>query len=499
MATTGSVAREYQRVSFDRSGRERSPEEQRADNQRAANRHGWTLGAPYRDIGSASRYARKAREDFARLMADLESGRFGADVLILWESSRGSRKVSEWCALIEACQAANVQIYVTSSSHLYDCANPRDRKSLQEDAVDSEYEAGKTSIRVTRSSTASAADGRPGPGRPAYGFRRVYDPTTGRVEQQIDPEEAEVVRELYRRLHAGHSLHGLVEDFAARGIRRRNGTPFDRGSLRTIALNRANIGERVHDPAPGRRHGKPSAVASITPASWPAIVDRPLWIAVYRRLTDPARTTTRPGRGVHWLTWLTPAVVCDVCDGQLQARTWSDTAGEPRLHYYCHRATHVRVPYEALNNYVEAALLAYLARDDIAKALTAEPVDADAVAAAEEEVATIEQEIESLAEQLGAGGPAAQKLLAISLPKIETRLAAAKARRDDLTAPSLLRGLIRPGRDVRRRWKVAPMSARRDIARIVLVPELLGQVRITRALSAGQSIPVQERAAWRTS
>ena len=40
---------------------------------------------------------------FAGLLADLDADRFGAGVLVLWESSRGSRKVSEWCALIEAC------------------------------------------------------------------------------------------------------------------------------------------------------------------------------------------------------------------------------------------------------------------------------------------------------------------------------------------------------------------------------------------------------------
>ncbi|MFE3325823.1 hypothetical protein [Streptomyces sp. NPDC059176] len=53
---------------------------------------GITLGKPYKDIGSASRYAKKARNDFERLLADLRNDRFGADLLWLWESSRGSRR-----------------------------------------------------------------------------------------------------------------------------------------------------------------------------------------------------------------------------------------------------------------------------------------------------------------------------------------------------------------------------------------------------------------------
>jgi hypothetical protein len=55
--TTSTIAREYLRVSVDKSGRERSPEEQHADNERAAADHRWALGDPYRDVGSASRYA----------------------------------------------------------------------------------------------------------------------------------------------------------------------------------------------------------------------------------------------------------------------------------------------------------------------------------------------------------------------------------------------------------------------------------------------------------
>jgi hypothetical protein len=58
---TTTTARECLRVSVDKSGRERSPEEQHGDNQRVAAEHGWQLGEPYRDVGSASRYANGRR------------------------------------------------------------------------------------------------------------------------------------------------------------------------------------------------------------------------------------------------------------------------------------------------------------------------------------------------------------------------------------------------------------------------------------------------------
>ena len=83
-----TTAREYLRVSHDRSGRERSNDEQHADNVATAKVFGIdSFGEPYRDTGSASRHARKKRDDFARLLDDLASGSFGADLLVLGSSA----------------------------------------------------------------------------------------------------------------------------------------------------------------------------------------------------------------------------------------------------------------------------------------------------------------------------------------------------------------------------------------------------------------------------
>jgi hypothetical protein len=86
MAPTTSLtraAREYLRVSQDRSGQLRSPAEQHKDNQRAAETESFTLGDPYRETGavSASKYGKKTREAFALLLADLEGAR---SVLRFW-------------------------------------------------------------------------------------------------------------------------------------------------------------------------------------------------------------------------------------------------------------------------------------------------------------------------------------------------------------------------------------------------------------------------------
>jgi site-specific DNA recombinase len=92
-----------------------------------------------------------------------------------------------------------VSIFVTTHGRCYDPANGRDRRSLLDDAVDSEYESSKMSARSRRAAAASAALGRPH-GRVPYGFRRVFDPQTRAfLTPEPEPVEAAVVAELYRR------------------------------------------------------------------------------------------------------------------------------------------------------------------------------------------------------------------------------------------------------------------------------------------------------------
>ena len=70
---------------------------------------------PYIDKGiSASRYATQARGDFERLMADLWAGLLDGVVLGLWESSRGSRQVGEWVAMLDEMERRGVHVWAST-------------------------------------------------------------------------------------------------------------------------------------------------------------------------------------------------------------------------------------------------------------------------------------------------------------------------------------------------------------------------------------------------
>jgi DNA invertase Pin-like site-specific DNA recombinase len=479
-------AREYLRVSLDRSGRERSIVEQQSENRAA-----WpdvTFGEPYSDVSiSASRYTAKARGGYTELTGDLEAGRFGADLLVLWESSRGSRRVSEWVSLIEVCDATGVKIAVTTHDRTYDPGNAHDRKALIDDANDAEYESAKLRARALRANAANAAAGKPH-GRVPFGYKRTRNPETGRIDGQvIVPDEAEVVRELFARLTQGHSLRAIAADFADRGVRTRPrrskagvtlpARPWTAQHLRSLATNDLYRGKRIH-------HGE------LVDGTWEPIVTEAEFLAVHRLLTDPARRTTRPGRARHLLSMIGR---CDVCGGPL-ASTSRRGMGE----YYCHRGGHVRVLEADLDGLAEAVMVGYLARPDNVARLTADEGGDDALADARDEVARIRAELEDLGDKVGRGDLSAT-LAARAEPAIQARLAAAEDHAAELATPSILRGLIAPGIDVARRWAAAPMSARRDVARILLAPDVVGELRVTRAPKPGHRSPVHERVTFATT
>jgi site-specific DNA recombinase len=496
MDTACKAAREYLRVSQDRSGRLQSPAEQHQDNEQAAASNGWELGVPYQEDGgiSASRFTSKRRPGFGQLADDLAGGRFGAEILILWESSRGSRRVGEWATLVDKLEDARVKVHVTSHGRTYDPANARDRRSLMEDAVDSEYESGKSSARIRRAAAAHAAAGLPH-GRVPYGYRREYKVSaSGKREltgQVPEPAEAAVVAELFARLRNGHSLRAIAKDFGQRGIRTRpnrahpQGVPFSPSHLRDMALRPLYGGVRIHEP--GNRSGRYRGnLDGAVTATWPPLTDAETFHGVRAMLQAPERRTSRPGRAVHLLSLI---AACDVCGGPLTAR---DPLRERR--YVCRDKSCVRINADELDGYAESVMLAYLARDDVLGELRATPERGGELDRVRADLAEARSELASLQ----AAG-AARTVTVATVLAMEPALAAAagrlEARERQLQTPAAL-SVIPPGKDAARRWNAAPMSARRQAARLLCSPAILGQLRVGRVPAPGHKAEPAQRVTW---
>ncbi|MFF7900006.1 recombinase family protein [Streptomyces sp. NPDC007920] len=483
----GVVAREYRRLSDRKGGT--SIKRQGSDNRAAADENGWTLGEPYIDDGlSASKFARKRRDDFEELVADLKSGptgresRFGADILMLWESSRGSRQVGEWVSFIELCEAKKVRIWVTTHERLYDPANGRDRKALIDDAVDSEYESYKTHKRVIGTAADDARDGRPH-GEAPDGLMPVYDPKTGKLLDWVeDPARSTPVKELFRLLEKGESLAEIERKFVMANYRNKSGRHFSRAHLRIMAMRHSYAGLRYHK-------------GDVHEGIWKGIIPRKRFWAVQAILTDPARVTYRGGGVRHELT---SALRCSKCGSPCRAAFFVVNS---RWAYQC-RNSCVRIPKDPVDDFIigtpeePGVLMEYLARDDIYEVLAAPDSDDPELLQVRTDLAAERAELKKM-ERAEADTLEAVQVLARSLRKKRLRVRELEDRERELTLPPVVLSMIRPGVDVWESWNETPISARRQIVRILLSPQYLGQPVVMPALRRGPNQDVEGRLDFR--
>ena len=482
-----TIAREYLRVSADKSGTMRSPAEQHDDNVLAADDEGWVLEEPYEeaDALSASRYSRKARPGFDSLVGDLKAGRFGADVLILWESSRGSRRLSEWARFLEMVEDAGVRIHITSHGRTYDPSKARDRRSLQEDGTNSEYESAQISVRAIRSVNSRAAKGEPH-GRVPWGYIREYGLNDkGKriiIGQYPDPVTAPIVERIYEAIGKKQTLRAIAAGLNADGILTPKGKPWTGQTVRDIALTPAYAGLRIHVAGRYSGHDR-SRHGTLIPGTWKGIVSLEQWHATRALLTDPKRRTSRPGRDKHLLSMI---ATCDVCGGLLTVR-YSRGRGE----YSCREGGHVRIAQDDLDEFVTGMVLGRLAERDSYPRVTEKDTSAD-LQVARDELAAAEAHHRQLIEMIKqhklsplAGAELEPAALA-DVEKARTRLLELQS------PPALLMLLGDPGEDIKVRWEAAGMSARREVVRI-----LFERLAVGRASSPGHRTDVTERLTYK--
>ncbi|MBT8162619.1 MULTISPECIES: recombinase family protein [Arthrobacter] len=481
--TADVVAREYLRVSKDRYSTGKSPDQQHDDNAKAVQNQGWQLHPKaYRDDDrSASRYAKRDREDFDRLISDLKAGRFEATILVLWESSRGSRRVGEWLTLIELCEERAIRIFVTTHGRDYDPGNPRDRRSLLEDAVDSEYESAKTSTRVKRDVRAAAEKGRPH-GKNLYGYRRVYHETTRELLRvEPDPDQAKVVKEAAERVLAGETLYSIAKLFNERGIPPRRASY--KAQRQHLGWTPPAVRQMLTTPAyAGKRqyHGE-----IVSDAVWPALLDADTWENRLMPLLNARggkKANDWPAR--HLLTGI---AVCGVCGGGVipgkqnkGSQTFDDDGNPlPRRHYaiyVCKGApglsgSHVAMKEEHLDLVVVEMVLERVKRPDFLARVgrQGEGVDAERQALLDE----IEEHREYLeAVRKQAAARKRLDLLFDQEDRIRPLIVAAQKRLEHLTATDPLVLDLAKAEDVRAAWERLELASKRRIIRALMTPRI---------------------------
>lgn len=404
---------------------------------------GWQLTEKYQDGSSASRYARKGRDDWQRCLGDIGNGRLS--ILILWESSRGDRTLTTWSAMLDLCREKAVKIYVISHERLYDPRKHRDWKTLAEDGIASASETDLLSLRVRRGHASSAKAGRPAHGKTPTGYRRTYDPSTGELTGQVPDEQfAPFIREIIERVAKGVAISALERDFNARGVPTIDGARrWYRQRFSDIARNPAYIGVRVYN---GDRY----------PGSWPAIVSEEAFYAAQRVLDDVSRVSTRPGRQTHLLTYLATAAPCG---GPLCA---------VRGRYRCYDDGCITIVQADTDALVTDAVLGWLARPDVYRRLRQEGEEHDAErAAAEAELEGLRRELDGW-RQSAIRRETSPESLAVIEAALTQRMRELEPKSEPVALAPALAELLEPGADIAVRWQAMPVASRRSVLRSIV-------------------------------
>jgi site-specific DNA recombinase len=401
----------YCRVSEDRTGQERSVVEQEAECRAECDRRNWeVVEVVAENDRSASKYAKRKRPDWMRVKSVLAGG--DIDVLVTWEASRAGRDLGEYVRLRDLCVAAGVKL--SYSGRVLDLSTSTDSFLGGLDALLAERESAVASERIRRNTRAAAASGRPH-GKRLFGYRRLYDATSGAlIGQEPEPDEAVIVAEIVQRVARGSSLRGLAWELTERGEKTSTGSPWCATTVRRVARNPAYAGVRVHH---GEHH----------PATWPPIVTRELLEAARSRTDSNNHGRRMPSSvAVHLLSGL---MKCGLC-GARMFRGHDRSRGV----YVCTRRGalhpssgeilpigHLSISQASTDELVTEVVAAWLARPDVASRVTAPPGSATSSQA--REVAALRGRMDEAVAAFNAGRLSISTLTTIEqelLPRIKT-------------------------------------------------------------------------------
>lgn len=474
----------YGRNSVDTFRSGRSVRDQLTDGRSLCNQHGWRIVQEFTDTGlSASRHARKARDDFEAMLEAIAARK--ARIVVAFEASRYYRDLEAYVRLRRACLEADVLLCYNGT--VYDLSKREDRKATAQDALAAEDEAEGIRDRNLRTVRLNAEAGRPH-GHLLEGYARRYDPVTRElVEQKECPKQGPLVRQVFIRAARGESLRSIYTSMNAAGHRTRRGKEWEDFHLRVMLRNPGYLGRRIF-------RGE-----DIGTATWPALVDQATFDAVQAILDDPGRNSL-PEEGTTVRHLLTNIAICgehpeqdidgnpdydgpEVLDASKRREpTVRMTQNRGKSYISCDQSYDTTIRETLLDAYVEQGVIRWLSSPAAAAAF--EQTDNDAAAqAARARAKAMEAQLEEAREASARFNDAGEPELSIaSLASIEARLVPLikKARTESKSkvVPEIVRDLLgNPDAEVM--WDALTMGQRRFVLRHVVT------VRIFKARTKG--------------
>lgn len=426
------IAAAYIRVSTD-DQTEFSPDAQLKALRRYASQNGMVLDERYifSDEGISGRKAEK-RPGFMSMIAQAKSKEHPFDVILVHKFDRFARS-REDSVVYKSMLKRECNVRVVSITESVE----DDKFSVILEAMleaMAEYYSINLSDEVKKGMTEKATRG---------GLQHV-PPFGYRAENNVlvpIPEEAALVRELFRRFTQGQGYLPLAKWLNAQGIRTHRGNPFEQRTLEYMLQNPVYIGKLRWTPTGRTRRDYHNPDTITVDAQHEALISMELWDAAQAKAAHLKATYPHYARGSaekkHWLCGL---IRCATCGATLLAandkrnRTMYFKCGNyPKGR--CSTAQHIRV------DLLEQAFLDKLKHDALlAPILTFETVHlnagpTDTRADLQRQIDQVTRKITRLREAFLAGADSVEEYTAAKR-SMESHLLALRRQLDQLAVPT---------------------------------------------------------------
>ncbi len=429
----------YARISSDDTHEGLGVARQIADCEAEATRRGWSIVNRYTD-NDVSATRSKRRPEYQRMLTDAAAGRITG--LIVWDVDRLTRTPRELEDVIDLADKAGLAL--ASVGGEIDLSTPQGRLTARLKGSVARHETEQMSRRIRRKFDENAQAGARH-GFVAYG----YQSADGR--DVLEPEQARVIRATAKRLLAGETMRSIVASLNAAGDRSPRGIPWSSTALRQVMMRERNAGLRRHR---GRVIGA---------GDWPAILTEDVYGRVMALLSDPSRRSNKGAVRRHLLTGIARCGRPD-CDGSMivnVGRVQTSADGRQKRQppaYVCRACTKVRRKQSAVDEVVEAVIIARLSRPDALAALASgDPAEAER---AREAIAALEARLGLAADGYAEGALTGPQLKRITA-KLQPQIAAERA---VLNASAGMPGVAAmAGPEAEKRWQSAPLDVKRAV------------------------------------
>ena len=275
-----------------------------------AEREGYNVLQTYSDRALTGRTDR--RPQFLQMIKDARNGRFCA--IIVYALDRFSRDKYDSARYKHELRQSGVRV-ISATEPISDNPSGILIETVFEGLA--QYYSAELAQKIRRGCEDNAKKCLAS-GSVPFGFRRSSD---GHYE--IHPDEAEIVREIFRRVDAGETYADICRDLNARGIKTRHGAAWNRSSFNTLLRNQRYIGTFI-----SKYHIQEDAI--------PQIVDKDL----FYRVQTVSHVKTGPRRTPNGYYSLTGKLFCGLCGEPMTGTSGTSKSGKLSYYYTCkgHRA-----------------------------------------------------------------------------------------------------------------------------------------------------------------